>query len=49
VLDAFAVPDLRRLLRRAGVRAAVVGLPSPEHPDLATEFSLRARCDWVWR
>jgi hypothetical protein len=49
VLDAFAVPDLRRLLRRAGVRAAVVGLPSPEHPDLATEFSLLARCDWVWR
>ena len=49
VLEAFAPRDLQRLLRRGSVRGAITGMPSPADPDLATEFTLLARCDWVWR
>lgn len=38
-----------RLLRRAAVRDAVVVAPSPDDPDLATQFTMLARCEWVWR
>jgi hypothetical protein len=49
LLEAFAPADLQRLLRRGTVRAALGELPSPDDPDLATQLSLLARCEWVWR
>ena len=48
-LDAFASSDLQRLLRRGSVRSAINAMPSAGDPDLATQFTLLARCDWVWR
>lgn len=49
LLEAFTRADLQRLLRRATVRAAVCEVPSPDDPDLASQFSLLARCEWPWR
>lgn len=49
LLEALRPADLRRLLRREDVRAALVEVPEFEDPDLATSFSLLARCDWVYR
>jgi len=49
LLDALPVNDLQRLLRRSTVRAAVREFPSPDDPDLPTQWSLLARCDWLWR
>jgi hypothetical protein len=49
LLEALAPVDLQRLLRRSTVRAAVTAMPSPDDPDLATQLSLLARCEWPWR
>ena len=49
LLEAVPPRELRPLLRRRGVQRAVADVPMPEHVDLATEFTLIARCDWVWR
>lgn len=38
-----------KLLRRSSMRRAFAETPRLDHPDLATEFSLLARCRWVWR
>jgi hypothetical protein len=48
-LDALPTADLARLLRRSTVRRALADLPHPDDPDLATQLSLLARCDWPWR
>ncbi|MGK0301442.1 MAG: hypothetical protein ACI89X_002320 [Planctomycetota bacterium] len=49
LLEALSPRDQSRLLRRSSVRRAVDETPALEHPDLATEFTLLARCRWVWR
>lgn len=49
LLEGVLVKDLQRLLRRSSVRGAVRDLPSPDDPDLPTQVSLLARCQWVWR
>lgn len=49
LLDGLSAASASRLLRRAAVREAVVGAPSPDDPDLATQFTMLARCAWVWR
>ena len=49
LLEALPPRDQRRLLGRANLRRAVVDLVSLDAPDLATQFTLLARCGWVWR
>ena len=49
LLEALSPLDQSRLLRRSSVRRAVAATPAFDHPDLATEFTLLARCRWVWR
>jgi hypothetical protein len=49
VLEAFEPADLRRLLRRETIGDAIAEVPAPDDPDLATKFSMVARCTWVWR
>lgn len=49
LLDALPAEDLQRLLRRSTVRGALAGVPGPDDPDVATQWSLLARCRWVWR
>lgn len=38
-----------KLLGRSSMRRAFAETPRLDHPDLATEFTLLARCRWVWR
>ncbi|MBM4061017.1 MAG: hypothetical protein FJ265_07955 [Planctomycetes bacterium] len=49
LLEAFPPADLRRLLRRGTVREAVAEVPRLDDLDLATSFTMVARCTWVWR
>lgn len=49
LLEALAPRDQQRLLRRAGMRRALLDTPPLDHRCLATEFTMLARCDWVWR
>ena len=49
LLEALSTRDQARLLRRSSVRRAVAETPALEHPDLATEFTLLARCRWLWQ
>jgi hypothetical protein len=49
VLEAFEPADLRRLLRRETIGDSIAEVPAPDDPDLATKFSMVARCTWVWR
>jgi hypothetical protein len=49
VLDGLAARDLGRILRRGSVRRAIDDLPHPDDPDLATAFTIVARCNWPWR
>ncbi len=49
MLDAFEPADLRRLLRRDGLRRALDEVLRPDDPDLATTFTMVGRCRWVWR
>ncbi|MGC6488016.1 MAG: hypothetical protein ACON4Z_10250 [Planctomycetota bacterium] len=49
LLEALSARSQRRLLERANLRRASFDLLAADSPDLATEFTLVARCDWVWR
>jgi len=49
LLEALSPRAQRRLLARSNVRRALAELVRLDSPDLATEFTLAARCDWVWR
>ena len=49
LLDGLARRDLTRILRRSSTRRAIDGVPLLDDPDLPTQFSLLARCDWPWR
>lgn len=49
MLDGLSRRDQQRLLARVLVQRAVVGTPGLDDPDLATSFTILARCDWVWR
>jgi len=49
LLDALSPRDLERALARSTARRAMQDVVATDHPDLATEFTLVARCDWVWR
>jgi len=49
ILAAFSERDQSRLLARSSVRRALEDTPALDHPDLATEFTMLARCRWVWR
>ena len=49
LLEAFSVRDQSRLLARSSIRRALAETPVLDHPDLATEFTILARCGWVWR
>lgn len=49
LLDGLAPLELARLLKRSTVRAAVREVPSPDDPDLATQLTMLARCNWLWR
>lgn len=49
LIEALSPRDQSRMLRRSSVRRAVGETPPLDHPDLATEFTLLARCWWVWR
>lgn len=49
LLDALRPDELARTLARSTPRRAMHDVVAVDHPDLATEFTLVARCDWVWR
>ncbi|MFK7742968.1 MAG: hypothetical protein AB8H80_21830 [Planctomycetota bacterium] len=49
LLEALRPRELRSLVARSPVRRGLDGVPLLDHPDLATEFSMIARCDWPWR
>lgn len=49
MLEGVPVRDLGRLVGRAAFRSSLGEVPHPEDRDLATSFTLLARCDWVWR
>jgi hypothetical protein len=49
LLDGLPLPDLRRLLHREMVLSALLETPARDDPDLATSFTIAARCDWVYR
>ncbi len=48
-LEGLADSALPRVLGRAQVRAALADVPRQGDPDLATAFSMVARCRWVMR
>lgn len=49
MLDGLTRPDQQRLLARLLVQRAVLDTPRLDDADLATSFTILARCDWVWR
>lgn len=49
LLDGLGLGELRRCLERGAVRGALSGALAREHDDLATRFSMIARCEWVLR
>lgn len=49
LLDGLGSGIRTRALRRSGVRAGLDGALDRAHDDLATRFSIIARCDWVHR
>lgn len=49
LLEGLSGDALARLLRRGSVRSAVAEVPRLDDPDLATQFTMLARCTWVWR
>lgn len=48
ILDALPPRDRARLLARGSLRRALRAVPDVEHADLPTEFSMLARCSWLW-
>ena len=48
LLDGLAPADLRRCLSRRQVRRALLEVPGADDPDLATSWSIVARCWWIY-
>jgi hypothetical protein len=49
MLEALPVADLRQLLQRSHVQRGLSETPALDDPDLATSFTMIARCAWVYR
>ena len=49
VIEGLSPRALARCLRRKGVSRALRGVPVDDDPDIATSFSIAARCSWVLR
>ena len=49
VLEGLAEKDLAKCLKRSIVAKALFGVPLQHDEDLATSFSIAARCAWVLR
>ncbi|HLU39844.1 MAG TPA: hypothetical protein VK081_10680, partial [Planctomycetota bacterium] len=49
VLEGLAAADLPRVLARGQVAACLEGVPRADADDVATQFSIAARCTWVLR
>ena len=49
LLEGIAPRALARCLRRRAVSGALGDTPAPDDPDLATSWSIAARCTWVLR
>jgi hypothetical protein len=49
VLEGLAAKDLPRALARSQIAASLAGVPRLDDPDVATQWSLAARCTWVLR
>ncbi|MBX3463120.1 MAG: hypothetical protein KF830_08110 [Planctomycetes bacterium] len=47
--EGLSAPALARLLRRSAVGDALTGSLRVDDPDLATSWTMVARCEWVWR
>ena len=49
LLEGLAPRNLARCLGRKAVSRALGGVPAVDHPDLATHWSMAARCSWIFR
>ncbi len=49
VLEGLAEKDLAKCLKRSSVAKSLFGVPLEHDEDLATSFSIAARCGWVLR
>lgn len=49
VVEGLASNDLKTVLARGQVAVSLEGVPDFEDPDVATAFSMAARCSWVLR
>ena len=49
LLDGMPATALARVLQRTQVRRALAGMLREDDPDLATSWSMIARCEWVYR
>lgn len=49
MLEGLPSDELHRLVQRVAFRSSLGDVPARDDPDLATSFTLLARCDWVWR
>lgn len=47
LLEGLHPQQRARLLQRGTVEAALRGIPARDDPDLATQFSIAARCRWI--
>ena len=48
LLDGLGTRARNKCLRRGSVRSALESTLDPMHPDLATHFTMIARCSWIW-
>lgn len=48
-LEGLSAPELRRLLRKGGLWRTLGEIPAFTDDDLATSFTMLARCSWVYR
>jgi len=49
LLEGLEQSELRAVLARSGVSRGLAGALDPRHHDLATRFSIAARCTWITR
>jgi hypothetical protein len=49
MLEALPFRDLKRLMSRPHVQRAFDETPVLDDVDLATSFTLVARCEWIYR
>lgn len=49
MLEGLPPADVRRLAQREIVRGALDEVLQPDDPDLATSFTIVARCRWIWQ